>query len=115
MAVSATKHVGAVGLVHPAFIEVSDAEKAACPICVIESKDEDVKVFDEFVKQLKEKPFGDLVARKRFETMFHGFCAGRANYGDKENAKQANEVLLLFRRIINERPTLFLPTSSSAF
>ena len=92
MAVSATKYVGAAALVHPAFIEVSDAEKVAAPLCLIDSKDEDKETMDKLIEEVKKKAFGEKVFRKRYDTMFHGFCAGRANYGDKENAKKANEV-----------------------
>lgn len=92
MSIQASKHVGAAAIVHPAFIEVSDAEKVSVPLCLIDSKDEDIKTMDEFTDELKKKPFGDKVRRKRYNTMFHGFCAGRANYGDEENSKKANEV-----------------------
>lgn len=92
MAVSASKYVGAVALVHPAFIEISDAEKIASPLCLIDTKDEDKKTMDQFFEEVKKKPFGDKVFRHRFDTTFHGFCAGRANYADEDNAKQAKEV-----------------------
>jgi dienelactone hydrolase len=91
MAISATKHVRAAALVHPAFIEVSDAEKAVVPICLLDSKDEDKETMDKFIGEVKKKPFGNKVFRKRYD-IFHGFCAGRANYGDEDNAKKANEV-----------------------
>lgn len=91
MAISATKHVRAAALVHPAFIEVSDAEKAVVPICLLDSKDEDKETMDKFIGEIKKKPFGNKVFRKRYD-IFHGFCAGRANYGDEDNAKKANEV-----------------------
>ena len=94
MVICASKYVSAAALVHPAFIEVSDAEKVAAPLCLIDSKDEDKGTMDKFIEEVKKKPFGEKVVRKRYDTMFHGFCAGRANYGDEENAKKANEVPL---------------------
>ena len=99
MAISATKYFSAVALVHPAFIEVSDAEKVVVPFCLIDSKDEDKETMDKFIAEVKKKPFGDKVFRKRYD-IFHGFCAGRANYGDKENAEKANEVLCPDERIL---------------
>ena len=93
MAIQSTKYVSAVALVHPAFIEVSDAEKVVAPIFIIDSKDEDETTIDQLVEDLKRKPFGDKIRRKRFNNMFHGFCAGRANYSDEQNAKEANAVL----------------------
>ena len=92
MAVQSTKLVSAAALVHPAFIEVSDADKVVAPLCIIDSKDEDAATFDKFEAALKKKPFGDKIKRRRFDTMFHGFCAGRANYDDPMNAKEANAV-----------------------
>ena len=93
MAVSASKYVGAVALVHPAFIEVSDAEKVVAPLCLIDTKDEDKEIMDKLIEEVKKKPFGDKVFRHRYDNTFHGFCAGRANYSDEDNAKLANEVL----------------------
>jgi len=92
MAVSATKYVGAAALVHPAFIEVSDAEKVVAPLCLIDTKDEDKKAMDEVFAAVEKKPFGDKCFRHRYDEQFHGFCAGRANFGDEENGRQAREV-----------------------
>jgi hypothetical protein len=91
MAVSATKYVGAVALVHPAFIEVSDADKVVAPLCLIDTKDEDKKTMDELFAAVEKKPFGEKCFRRRYN-QFHGFCAGRANFADEENGKQAREV-----------------------
>jgi dienelactone hydrolase len=95
MTVSASKHVSAVALIHPAFIEVSDSEKLVSPLCLIDSKDEDKATMDKLIEEIKKKPFGEKVFRHRYDTMFHGFCAGRANYGNEDNAKYAKEVTLL--------------------
>ena len=91
MASQATKYVGAAAMVHPAFTEVSDAEKIVAPLALLDTKDEDKDTMDKFIAEVKKKPFGDKVFRKRFDNTFHGFCAGRANYGDEENAKYAKE------------------------
>ena len=91
MASQATKYVGAAAMVHPAFTEVSDAEKIVAPLALLDTKDEDKATMDKFIEEVKKKPFGDKVFRKRFDKTFHGFCAGRANYGDEGNAKYANE------------------------
>jgi dienelactone hydrolase len=99
MAVQATKYVGAVALVHPAFLEVSDAGKVVAPLCLLDTKDEDKATMDKFIEEVKKKDFGEKVYRKRYDNTFHGFCAGRANYGDPENAKLANEVTSTFRFI----------------
>jgi hypothetical protein len=93
MAVSATKYVGGAALVHPAFIEVSDADKVVSPLCLIDTKDEDKKTMDEVFAAVEKKPFGEKCFRHRYNEQFHGFCAGRANFGDEENGKQAREVV----------------------
>lgn len=111
MVVSATQLVDAAAIVHPAFIEVSDADKVATPLFLIDTKDEDKDTMDKFTEALKKKPFGEKVERKRFDDTFHGFCAGRANYGDEKNAKYANEVCFA-KNAINIRPTLTLQPSS---
>jgi dienelactone hydrolase len=111
MVVSATKLVDAAAIVHPAFIEVSDADKVVAPLFLIDTKDEDKDTMDKFTEALKKKPFGEKVQRKRFDDTFHGFCAGRANYGDEKNAKYANEVCPS-KDVTNNRPTLTLPHSS---
>lgn len=96
MASKATKYVGAAAMVHPAFTEVSDADSIVAPLALIDTKDEDKDTMDKFIEKVKAKPFGDKVFRKRFDNTFHGFCAGRANFQDEENAKLANEVWSLF-------------------
>jgi dienelactone hydrolase len=92
MACLSTQLVGPAGIVHPAFLQLSDAEKVVAPICLLDSKDEDKAAMEEFIAVLKKKPFGDKVRHKRYDDMFHGFCAGRANYGDELNGKRAREV-----------------------
>jgi len=92
MAVNASKYVGAVALVHPAFIEVSDADRVMSPLCLLDTKDEDKKTMDEMYAAVEKKAFGDKCFRHRYDDQFHGFCAGRANYGDEKNGKGANEV-----------------------
>ena len=46
---------------------------------------------DKFYDVLQKKPFGKKCFRHRYE-IFHGFCAGRANYEDPENGKLARDV-----------------------
>jgi len=92
MAIQATAIVGSAALVHPAFIDPADADNVVAPICVLASKDEDPKAMKGLIDAVKKKPFGDKVFFKTFHDMFHGWCAGRANYGDELNNKRAHEV-----------------------
>lgn len=46
---------------------------------------------EKFYEILQKKPFGQKCFRHRYE-IFHGFCAGRANYEDPQNGKLAREV-----------------------
>jgi dienelactone hydrolase len=92
MAVLSTKLVGPAGIIHPAFLQTSDAAEVYAPILLIDTKDEDKAAMEEFIGEVKKKPFGDKVVHKRYDDMFHGFCAGRANYGDDANGKRAKEV-----------------------
>ena len=46
---------------------------------------------ERFYEVLQKKPFGKKCFRHRYE-IFHGFCAGRANYEDPENGKLARDV-----------------------
>jgi dienelactone hydrolase len=90
-AVKATKYVDAAAVFHPAFLEESDADLINIPFCLIDSKDEPKETMDKIYEALQEKPFGDKCFRKRYD-IFHGFCAGRANYADEKNGKLAREV-----------------------
>jgi dienelactone hydrolase len=92
MALLSTKLVGPAALVHPAFIQTSDAQEAMAPILLIDTKDEDKAAMEEFIGEVKKKSFGGKVQHKRYGEMFHGFCAGRANYGDEKNATEAKKV-----------------------
>jgi len=91
MALLSTKLVGPAGIIHPAFLQTSDAAEVYAPILLIDTKDEDKAAIEEFIGEVKKKPFGDKVVHKRYDDMFHGFCAGRANYGDSANGKRAKE------------------------
>jgi len=97
-AVKATKYVGAAAIVHPAFIQESDVDEIVAPFCLIDSEDEPKETMDKFFELIQKKPFGDKCFRKRYE-IFHGFCAGRANYGDERNAKLAKEVHSLMTEV----------------
>ena len=93
MAVKASKHFDASAIVHPAFIQDSDANDISTPFCLIDSSDEPKDVMDSFITKVEGKVGKDNVFRNRYDT-FHGFCAGRANYQDEKNAKDANDVPL---------------------
>ena len=86
----------AAAVVHPAFLEVSDADGISIPFALIDSQDEPKETMDEIYSVVEKKPFGDKCFRHRYE-IFHGFCAGRANYEDPENGKLAREVRSPFR------------------
>jgi hypothetical protein len=90
MTVKASHYVSAAAIVHPAFTQVSDAELVSCPLALIDSTDEPKDTMDAFIAAVESKVGEDKVFRKRYDT-FHGFCAGRANYGDEKNARQAKE------------------------
>jgi len=90
-AIKATKYVRAAAVVHPAFLEVSDVDGISCPFALIDSEDEPKETMDKIWEALQQKPFGNKCFRKRYE-IFHGFCAGRANYKDEKNGKLAREV-----------------------
>ena len=92
--VKACKYVNAAAVVHPAFMEESDINEINVPFALLDSKDEPKDVMDKIYAGLEKKPFGDKCYRKRYE-IFHGFAAGRANYGDEENGKLAREVLII--------------------
>jgi dienelactone hydrolase len=91
--VESVKLFKAAAVVHPAFLEVSDADKISVPFALIDSEDEPKETMDELYSVLEKKPFADKNFRHRYE-IFHGFCAGRANYEDPENGKLAREVCL---------------------
>lgn len=48
---------------------------------------------DKFYEILEKKPTAKKNFRRRYN-IFHGFCAGRANYEDPENGKLARDVRL---------------------
>ena len=109
-AVKATKYVGAAAIVHPAFIELSDVDEIVAPFCLIDSEDEPKETMDKFFEAVQKKPFGDKCFRRRYE-IFHGFCAGRANYGDEKNAKEAKAVCPSYNST-NDRLTPIYASSS---
>lgn len=88
--VNSVKLFKAAAVVHPAFLEVSDADKISVPFALIDSEDEPKETMDELYSVLEKKPFADKNFRHRYE-IFHGFCAGRANYEDPKNGKLARE------------------------
>ncbi|KAI8881755.1 alpha/beta-hydrolase [Backusella circina FSU 941] len=80
-------------LIHPSFVENSDAEGANAPILAIPTKDE--PDMTEYMEILYKKPFGSKCQHHRFDDMFHGFCASRGVFDNEENRKRANDAIQL--------------------
>jgi len=102
-AVSELEEVKAAALLHPAFLENSDAEAAKRPVLLLPSKDEpDLTPLYEILK----KRLGDENAgHHRFEDMFHGFAAARGDWKEESQRKRADEAILLVHDFMKKHVT----------
>lgn len=80
-----------VALIHPAKLELSDAEKVQAPVLLLPSKDE--PDLTEFFEIIKKKSFGAQSYHQRFDDMHHGWVAARGDFKDPLNKQRASEAV----------------------
>jgi len=91
--VSEVDDIKAAALLHPAFIESTDAEAAKGPVLFLPSKDEaDMIPLYEIVKQRLGE---ENTEHHRFDDMHHGFAAARGDWKDELQRKRAEEAISL--------------------
>jgi dienelactone hydrolase len=77
---------------HPSFITAADISAcAAVPVCLLPSMGEDVTIYADIERVLKQN--GPHNVYKRYDTMPHGWCAARAVYSDPEPINDARKVI----------------------
>ncbi|KAI9007629.1 Alpha/Beta hydrolase protein [Hyaloraphidium curvatum] len=90
------KGVRAAASVHPAMLEMSDAEKVGGAVCLLPSKDEPEIVSGEFWETIhKKEGVGARSVHKRFSDVFHGWCQTRGNFSDPLNKQRAEEAVAM--------------------
>jgi dienelactone hydrolase len=82
----------AIALVHPAMLSVDDVKNLSVPLALFPSKDEDPKVVEHIVEELKKKPFWHLCRHKTYTNMHHGWAAARGDLENKENKAAYEDV-----------------------
>ncbi|CAE6363749.1 unnamed protein product [Rhizoctonia solani] len=78
--------------IHPAFLDVKDAENLKVPIGLFPSKDEPLDEYEKIIKSISTKPFASKNAYKVYSNMHHGWAAARADLDDPENKKDYEDV-----------------------
>ncbi|CUA72478.1 putative AIM2 family protein C30D10,14 [Schizosaccharomyces pombe 972h-] [Rhizoctonia solani] len=87
-----TGKTDAVVAIHPAFLDVKDAENLKVPIGLFPSKDEPLDEYEKIIKSISTKPFASKNAYKVYPDMPHGWAAARADLEDPQNKKQYEDV-----------------------
>ncbi|KAI8332883.1 Alpha/Beta hydrolase protein [Chlamydoabsidia padenii] len=108
-ALDSTHFFAGMVMIHPAFVDLNDAEIACAPVLALPSKDE--PDMTDYMEVLAKKPFGKLCKHHRFDDMPHGFAGGRGDYTDELNVKRATEAIqmttdFLDELIANQHPNL---------
>ncbi|KAG8772680.1 hypothetical protein FRC12_002947 [Ceratobasidium sp. 428] len=76
--------------IHPAMLDVKDAENLKVPLAIFPSKDEPLDEYEKIVETISKKPFASKNAYKVYDDMYHGWAAARADF-DKPETKKAYE------------------------
>ncbi|KAF8575506.1 alpha/beta-hydrolase [Ramaria rubella] len=84
--------VDAVAAIHPAMLDVKDADNLAVPLGLFPSGDEPIEEYEKIIKEIAKKPFASKNAYKLYPTMHHGWAAARGNLDNPDNLKQYEDV-----------------------
>ncbi|KAG8748636.1 hypothetical protein FRC10_000027 [Ceratobasidium sp. 414] len=76
--------------IHPAMLDVKDAEGLKVPLAIFPSKDEPMDLYEQIIKTISAKPFAAKNVYKVYGDMYHGWAAARADL-DKPETKKAYE------------------------
>ncbi|KAG9100397.1 hypothetical protein FRC06_004173 [Ceratobasidium sp. 370] len=76
--------------IHPAMLDVKDAENLKVPLAIFPSKDEPLDLYEQIIKTISTKPFASKNVYKVYGDMYHGWAAARADL-DKPETKKAYE------------------------
>ncbi|KAH7340511.1 alpha/beta-hydrolase [Rhizoctonia solani] len=89
---ASTGKIDGVASIHPAFLDVKDAENLKVPIGLFPSKDEPLDEYEKIIKTISTKPFASKNAYKVYSNMHHGWAAARADLDNPENKKDYEDV-----------------------
>ncbi|KAF8758458.1 Dienelactone hydrolase family [Rhizoctonia solani] len=78
--------------IHPAMLDVKDADNLKVPLGIFPSKDEPIEEYEKIIKSISNKDFASKNAYKVYPNMHHGWAAARANLDDPENKKEYEDV-----------------------
>ena len=98
MAIFATKLFGPAAIIHPSRLTFKDGKSISGPVLLIDSNGESEEDMSAFMEGTKTTSFAEKCRRHRFDDMHHGFCSGRANFGDEKNSTRARQVSHSSRR-----------------
>ncbi|CEL52172.1 putative AIM2 family protein C30D10,14 OS=Schizosaccharomyces pombe (strain 972 / ATCC 24843) GN=SPBC30D10.14 PE=3 SV=1 [Rhizoctonia solani AG-1 IB] len=78
--------------IHPAMLDVKDANNLKVPLGIFPSKDEPLDEYEKIIKSISNKPFASKNAYKVYSNMNHGWAAARADLDDPENKEEYEDV-----------------------
>lgn len=84
-------HFNGVAEVHGARLTRDHAEQVQCPVALLPANDDPPA--DDLMEVLATKPFGAKCVHRRFDDMFHGFCAARGDWTVPEQRERAQEAM----------------------
>ncbi|QRW00076.1 dienelactone hydrolase family protein [Ceratobasidium sp. AG-Ba] len=91
--VAATKgKIDAAVAIHPAMLDVKDAQNLKVPLAIFPSKDEPLEEYEKIVDEIGKKDFAAKNAYKVYPDMHHGWAAARADLKDANNKKAYEDV-----------------------
>ncbi|KAG9099205.1 hypothetical protein FS749_001817 [Ceratobasidium sp. UAMH 11750] len=78
--------------IHPAMLDVKDAENLEVPLALFPSKDEPLEEYEKIIKAISTKSFASKNVYKVYSDMHHGWVAARANLDDSIGKKAYEDV-----------------------
>jgi len=97
-AASEISEIKAAGLVHPSWVEITDAYGVRSPMYLMPAMDDpDMLPFYEVLK----RNFGDNSGHRRFDDMYHGFVSSRGDFSDPLNMQRVEEVIDILGTFFN--------------
>ncbi|KAG9122574.1 hypothetical protein FRC07_000988 [Ceratobasidium sp. 392] len=78
--------------IHPAMLDVKDAENLKVPLAIFPSKDEPLDVYEKIIDTISTKPFASKNVYKVYPDMYHGWAAARADLDNSETKKAYEDV-----------------------
>ncbi|KAF8610073.1 alpha/beta-hydrolase [Ceratobasidium sp. AG-I] len=100
-----TGNTDAAVAIHPAMLDVKDADNLKVPLAIFPSKDEPLDEYEKIIKSISSKPFASKNAYKVYSDEVHGWAAARGDLDNPDRKKAYEDVygttVTFFKNVIS--------------